>query len=146
MILRSLAALALLGTALSGCASIIKGSSEDIALSTPPASGASCTLTNPRGSWTVTTPASVTVKRSKKDVQVHCMKDGYQEASATIPSNFEEWTLGNLLLGGVIGLGVDAGTGAVNKYPSTFEGPMSPNKAANAGSAMPAKDAATPSS
>jgi hypothetical protein len=145
MILRSLAALALLGTALSGCASIIKGQSQEIAISTPPASGASCRLTNARGQWTVTTPAPVTVKRSKKDAQIHCTKDGYQEASATIPSNFEEWTLGNLLLGGVIGLGVDASTGAINKYPSTFEVPMSPSKAAGP-IGTPAKSSTTPTS
>ena len=146
MILRSLAAMALLGTALSGCASVIKGQSEEIAITTPPATGASCTVKNSRGEWTVTTPAAVTVKRSKHDATINCTKDGYQEASATIPSNFEEWTLGNLLLGGVIGLGVDAGTGAINKYPSTFAVPMSPSKAASSSSAAPANSSTTPSS
>jgi hypothetical protein len=145
MILRSLVAVALVGTALSGCASIIKGQSQEIAITTPPATGASCTLTSPRGQWTVTTPAAVTVKRSKKDVQIHCTKDGYQDASATIPSDFELWALGNLLAGGVIGVGVDASTGAINKYPSTFEVPMSPSKAAGP-IGTPAKSSTTPTS
>ncbi len=145
MIFRSLVAVALLGTALSGCASIIKGSSQEIAITTPPTSGASCTLTNSRGQWTVTTPAPVTVKRSKRVVKIDCTKDGYQEASATIPSGFEEWTLGNLILGGAIGFGVDAGTGAINKYPSTFEVPMSPSKTAGTVDA-PAKSSKSPTS
>jgi hypothetical protein len=32
--------------------------------------------------------------------------------------------VGNLVFGGIIGLGVDAATGAMNKYPATFQVPM----------------------
>jgi hypothetical protein len=35
-------------------------------------------------------------------------------------------TAGNLLLGGVIGVGVDAATGAMNKYSNTNQVIMSP--------------------
>ena len=34
--------------------------------------------------------------------------------------------MGNILLGGVIGLGVDAATGAINEYPHAFQIPMYP--------------------
>jgi hypothetical protein len=148
----SVVAVVLLGTALTGCASIIKGSSQQIAISTPPAAGATCTLKNARGEWTVTTPAAVTVKRSKKDVEIACTKDGFQDASAVIPSGFEEWTLGNVLAGGVIGFGVDAGTGSINKYPSTFEVPMTqkaastPSSPSAAAKTLPAKSSASPTS
>jgi len=80
MKLQAIAAVAILGTALSGCASIVKGSSEDIAVSTPSAPGANCTLTSPRGTWNVTTPAKVHVLRSIKDMNIACNKDGYQSA------------------------------------------------------------------
>ena len=69
-------------------------------------------------------PGSVTVERSKNDIQVRCVKDGFQDATAVIPSNFEGWTVGNLVFGGIIGVGVDAATGALNDYPNAFQVPM----------------------
>ena len=91
--------------ALSGCASIVKGTSESIAITTPPTTGASCVLSSGQGNWTVTSPGSVTVQKSKEDIQVRCDKPGWQEGFATIPSNFEGWTVGNILFGGIVGLG-----------------------------------------
>jgi hypothetical protein len=110
--------------ALGGCASIAKGTSQSIAITTPPTTGAACILSSGQGNWTVTSPCAVTVEKSKEDIQVHCDKPGWQEGYATIPSNFEGWSVGNILLGGVIGLGVDAATGAVNEYPHAFQVPM----------------------
>jgi hypothetical protein len=78
----------------------------------------------------VVSPGVATVDKSKADIQARCTKPGWEDAAATIPSNFEGWTLGNILLGGVIGLGVDAATGAINDYPHTFQIPMTPLYAA----------------
>ncbi|HEY1836288.1 MAG: hypothetical protein WBQ17_12550 [Rhizomicrobium sp.] len=122
----SLAALAAFGIALSGCASIVKGTSQTIAITTPPTSDADCVLSSKEGNWTVRSPGAVTVEKSKEDILVRCMKPGWQDAAATIPSDFQGWTLGNLLIGGVIGLGVDAATGAINEYPHAFQVPMIP--------------------
>jgi hypothetical protein len=109
---------------LSGCASIMKGSTQNIAITSPPATGAHCTLTNPRGSWTVVTPGTVEVKRSKANIEIVCRREGFQDATAFIPSGFQNWTTGNLLIGGVIGLGIDSATGATNDYPAAFAVPM----------------------
>jgi hypothetical protein len=109
---------------LSGCASIVKGSSASVAVTTPPVQGANCALSSPEGTWQLTSPASVTIQRSKHDVQVRCTKEGYQDATAVIPSSFEGWTLGNIILGGVVGVVVDASTGAMNDYPNAFQVPM----------------------
>ena len=120
-----LVALVALG-ALSGCASIMKGSSQSINITTPPTTGATCTLSSSQGNWQLTSPGSVTVEKSKDDMQVRCAKQGWQDASGIIPSNFQGWTVGNILLGGVVGLGVDAATGAINEYPNAFQVPMTP--------------------
>lgn len=120
-----LAAIASLAICVSGCATIIKGSSQSIAVSTPPADGATCQLSSSQGNWSVVSPGTVTVERSKDDIAVHCVKIGFADASTVIPSGFNAWTMGNLLLGGLIGLGVDAATGAINQYPSSFQVPMS---------------------
>ena len=111
---------------LSGCASIITGTSQSIAISTPNASAASCVLSNSEGTWSVTTPAVTHVEKSRKDIHVNCSKQGYQDAVAMIPSEFQPWTLGNILIGGLIGVGVDAATGAMNEYPDNFAVSMSP--------------------
>lgn len=111
---------------LSGCASIMKGSSQSINVTTPPTTGAICTLTSKEGNWQLTSPGTVTVEKSQEDIQARCTKAGWQDASAVIPSNFQGWTVGNLLLGGVIGLGVDAATGAIHEYPNAFQIPMTP--------------------
>ena len=113
-------------SSLSGCASVMKGSSQSIAITTPPVSGANCVLSSKEGNWTVTTPGAVTVQKSKEDILVRCTKYAYQDAAATIPSDFQGWTLGNLLIGGVVCLGVDAATGAINEYPHAFQVPMTP--------------------
>jgi hypothetical protein len=126
MKLYALAALVAAGMALSGCASIIKGTSQDIAISTPPTDGATCTLSNTLGSWEVSSPGTVRVKRSKRDINVKCAKPGWQDATATIPSGWEGWTLGNLIFGGLVGVGIDAATGSINEYPDAIQVPMTP--------------------
>jgi hypothetical protein len=113
-----------LGFAVSGCASVIKGSTQSIAISTPPTTGATCNLSSAQGSWQVMSPGAVSVEKSKADIQIRCAKYGWQEAASTIPSNFEGWTVGNIVFGGLIGIGVDAATGAINEYPHTFQVPM----------------------
>ena len=125
---RAIAAIAALSVALSCCASIVRGSSQTIAITTPSATKAACTLTNPRGTWRVTSPGRVRVKRSKDDIDVTCTKPGFADATGTIPSDFNAWTIGNLLLplGIIIGLPVDFSTGAINQYDSVFMVPMEP--------------------
>lgn len=140
---------AIAAVGLSGCASIVKGSSQNIAISTPPTTGASCTLTNPRGTWTVVSPGSVEVKRSKENIEINCKKDGFTDAKNFIPSGFQGWTAGNLLIGGIIGLGVDSATGSINDYPSAFAVQMTPLPAASltpapAAAPAPAAEAAAP--
>ncbi len=122
----SVAALAALAVALSGCASIIKGTTQSIAISTTPVGGANCLLSSKEGNWPVVTPGVVRVDKTKEDILIRCSMAGYQDAVATIPSDFQGWTLGNLLIGGVIGVGVDAATGAMNEYPHSFTVPMYP--------------------
>src|SRR5258706_3196851 len=103
-----------LGFALSGCASIVRGTSQTIAITSPPTTGANCQLTSAQGNWSVMTPGTVTVQRSKENVTIRCTKAGWQEGFSSIPSNFEGWTVGNIIFGGVIGVGVDAATDPLN--------------------------------
>jgi TonB family protein len=121
-----LASTVLCGAALSGCATAIEGTSQGIAITTLPAAGATCVLSGREGSWSVVSPGVVRVEKSKEDIAVHCSKPGWQDAAATIPSNFQGWTLGNIVLGGLVGVGVDAATGAIHEYPHAFNVQMTP--------------------
>jgi hypothetical protein len=131
-------ALVALVALLPGCASVVKGTSQSIAISTPPTTGATCTLSSSQGNWQVTSPGAVTVEKSKDVMQVRCAKPGWQEGFGTIPSNFQGWTVGNIILGGVIGLGIDAATGAINEYPNAFQVPMVPAAPTQAPAPVPA--------
>lgn len=48
--------------------------------------GAKCTLSNDKGSWSVVTPATVDVMRSKDDLRIGCGKEGFETVSATVHS------------------------------------------------------------
>ena len=104
--------------ALSGCATITQGSKQTILFDTSP-SGATCSIAR-EGNMLYhdfTTPTSLQVEKDKDDLVVTCEKEGYRKKVIHTNSSFEGWTMGNLLLGGIIGLGVDAASGAINEYP-----------------------------
>jgi hypothetical protein len=109
MKLMSGAALAGLAFVLSGCATVINGTSQDFALDSDP-QGAQVTLTN---GYSCVTPCQVELKR-KNDIRADFTRDGYEPAYVLIQSRTGGAMAGNLLLGGVIGGVVDASNGATN--------------------------------
>ena len=101
---------------LSGCASIASGTTQQIAITSSPA-GATCDVSRQGLSLQkLITPASAFVQKTKYDISVECSKSGYQNATQVNKSGVEGWTFGNLLFGGVIGLGIDLASGAQNHY------------------------------
>lgn len=114
--------------AVAGCATITRGTTQTVAINTPGVTGATCVLTSSAvGTMTVTTPAAVTLSKGSDSVIVRCNKDCYNEGSGVLSSNLEGMTAGNLIIGGVIGLGVDAASGAMNKYAPQVDITMVPN-------------------
>jgi hypothetical protein len=98
------------------CATIVKGTDQQVSLDTPGYSGAECVFRSKEvGSRRVITPAVVTLPKSRENVSVRCTK-GCARGSGVIASNTEGMTAGSVLVGGVIGLGVDAASGAMNHY------------------------------
>lgn len=108
--------------ATSGCATIVKGSSQGVTVKTDP-EGASCDLAKKGKSVGVVNPTPGTVQLGKgaSDVDVTCRKSGYFDAIGKLSSSFQGWTLGNALIGGVVGIVIDAGSGAMHEYqPEIF--------------------------
>jgi len=108
-----------LGAALlsSGCATVVKGSSQTLTVDTRPP-GAACVFTRKGQTIGVVnpTPGSLMVDKSSEAIAVSCTKEGYHESAASIASEFQAATLGNILIGGIIGIVVDAASGAINQY------------------------------
>jgi hypothetical protein len=113
---------------LPGCASIIEGTSQSIAVSTPPTEGAACTLSNREGSWQVTSPGVVTVRKSQDALSVRCSKPGWTDRGGRVPPEIAASYYANLILaptgGHLIAAIVDSATGAINKYPTDVQVPM----------------------
>ena len=119
-VLKAIAVLALAAGA-AGCASVVSGTSQTLTLDTVP-TGADCSLTrkglvigrvNP-------TPGAVLVQRTRDDITVSCRREGYQTAVFVNKSGLEAATLGNIILGGLVGVAIDAASGANNKYDATM--------------------------
>lgn len=100
-----------------GCSTLTTGTTQTVSLITPGAEGASCELSSPEvGIINVVTPAQVVLSKSQHSVRVSCRKECFTDGQGLINSSFEEMTAGNLLIGGVVGVAVDASSGAMNKY------------------------------
>ena len=105
------------GLAMSGCASILSGTSETISFASNPP-GANCDLVrNGKIIGSVTTPGGLVVEKTKHDINVTCKKEGYQDSTGFLKSGIQEETWGNIILGGGIGWAIDSAAGADNEYP-----------------------------
>lgn len=105
---------------LPGCATLVDGTTQDIAIRTAPM-GAVCTLQ--RGmedlGTIASTPGHLLVERGKQDLTVICRKPGWETAVIGIKSGFTGVTVGNLVIGGLPGVIVDAASGSDYLYGDT---------------------------
>mgnify|MGYP001599623528 CR=1 FL=1 len=139
------AALAAGAMSLGGCATITRGKTDSVSVTSVPVDGAKCSLKNGVGEWYLTTPGSADVHKSKTDLQIDCTRDGYEPAHVTMQSHFEGMTAGNLIIGGVIGIGIDAASGAMNHYDKAAQVTLVPVAPAAAPMPAPAPaDTSTP--
>jgi uncharacterized protein YceK len=111
-------------SSLSGCASIVNGTSQIVSVETmhtnAAVAGASCKLENDKGVYYVTTPGTVTVHRAYGDMNVLCEKAGVPDGLGVVKSSTKGMMAGNILFGGIIGAGIDAASGAAYDYPTLF--------------------------
>lgn len=108
---------------LAGCASVIEGSTDQMNVVTNPPMNASCTFTNSRRVVTSAVPSTVSIKKSKSDINVVCNAPG-ATGEKLVESDIEPWVFGNVLIGGLVGLIVDWSTGATYDYPEQMTIPM----------------------
>ncbi len=99
---------------LSSCATIVSGSKQNVRFDSNPSSATIFIDEVEVGK----TPFEIKLARnSEHDVQIKL--DGYQTYNTSLTKKFNAWYLGNIFLGGLIGLIIDPITGAIyNLTPS----------------------------
>ncbi len=108
------------------CATITKGTTQIVAIDTPGAAGAACIVSTPVGPQQVMTPGTIMLPKSSTSLPVRCTKACYQEGVGVLASGLEVMSAGNLVVGGVVGIGIDAASGAMHKYPDQISVMMIP--------------------
>ena len=113
-------------SALASCATITRGTKDTLVVNSTPA-GAVIELSN---GLTGTTPASFKLPRSEA-VVVRTKKEGYEPVEVNVTPQISggggAGMAGNVILGGLIGAAVDAGSGAMKDLrPNPVEVTLSP--------------------
>jgi uncharacterized protein YwqG len=112
------AATAFFAISLTSCATIFTGTKDSITFNSQP-EGAKVVH---KGVEKCTTPCTVEISRSLGKQLVEIKKDGYENKEVQLTKDFNAVTLLNVLLGGVVGLGIDLGTGSFTKYdPKSYD-------------------------
>jgi len=127
---RACAALPIL--ALAACATITTGTSLTLKVESYPA-GAACEAQ--RDGATVgmigATPGALVVEKSWSALTIVCKKDGYHDATERLTATAQPASFGNVLLGGGVGLIVDAASGAMVRYEDPHPMLMVPKRFAS---------------
>ena len=112
---------------LGACATIVEGTDQTVTVITDPPD-AVCTLTREGQVVAVAnpTPATVSLDKSQGNISITCEKSGYFNGASALSSEFKAMTFGNIIFGGIIGVGVDAASGAMHEYPESVTVVLSP--------------------
>ena len=123
-------ALALLG---SGCATLTTGHEQALTIHTDP-DGATCDASRELKivASLAATPGQVTLEKASSAIDISCRKTGHQPMNLRVDSEVQGWTFGNILIGGLVGLALDAWTGAMHEYPQFITLTLVPEEFANA--------------
>ena len=105
--------------AVAGCASVVRGTTDKVSINSDPPDA---TIRTSLGHSYPTSPCTVEVSR-KESFTAFAEKDGYKPGSIYIDTKIggkgAAGLAGNILVGGVIGVGVDAMTGAtLDHFPN----------------------------
>jgi hypothetical protein len=97
---------------LTSCATIFSGTSEKISFTSEPA-GAKVFY---KGLEKCTTPCVTQFNKSLSSVDVEYRHPNFPSKSVNLPREFNATTILNVLVGGIIGIGIDAATGSMMNY------------------------------
>jgi hypothetical protein len=118
---------------LSACATVTSGTDHTLLVETDPA-GATCLLRRDGANIGAVnpTPNAIRISKSRHDISVNCEKADHEPTSRTVTASFQAMTLGNVLIGGVVGLAADLASGAAITYPESVQVVLWPRSFPNA--------------
>lgn len=108
---------------LTGCASVTHGTTQNVKIETlspegKVVDGARCRVSNDRNDAVVRSGLTLPVRRSGENLSIECTQAGLPPARGQAISRANVGMVGNVMIGGVVGAVIDAGTGAGFNYPS----------------------------
>jgi hypothetical protein len=95
----------------SSCATIVCGSKQTVKFSSNPANA----IISINNSVVGVTPYETKLDRKVKEHHIVFKLDGYQPFETKLTRKFNAWYIGNLAIGGLVGLIIDPITGAIYK-------------------------------
>lgn len=118
---------------LTGCSTVVNGKRQALTVNSNPP-GAAFAVDGFSG----VTPGTVEVERGRPNHTVAISKPGYQSTEVTVGRRVSPWVAGNILVGGLIGLVVDLGTGgAYSLQTDQVQADLEPVYGASRGSPIP---------
>lgn len=130
--MRTVIALLLIAGMTANCASIAHGTRQDISVQSNPVGAdvvVKCAKDAPFNA--PPTPTEITLKRNRGGCVIIVSKEGYEPRSFRLTRRLSGWYFANILIGGVIGLIIDAADGAMfNQSPSEIVAVLPPAFAA----------------
>lgn len=129
-----LLSLAVATASLAACSTVLRGTSQVVAVETPGTAGATCELSGGDGvKARVVTPGSVKVSKSKRDIRVTCVAPDGQQAAKTFVSAYSDASYIQLPQAYL----VDGVSGAMWEYPKTLSVPFGQPAGATAVAPVP---------
>ncbi|MCG6871483.1 MAG: hypothetical protein LJE84_04255 [Gammaproteobacteria bacterium] len=92
---------------------------------------ADCTFQDKLGQREFVAPGDVAAQPRHGPGTLTCNKGGYRTATVTVEPQANSAVMGNLLVGGLIGLAVDSASGANKRYPKDVHVFMEPERFEN---------------
>ncbi len=106
---------------LSGCATIVKGSSQTMNISTSNGKQANVVVTGKSGTIPTLIPQALSVEKSAGDIVINVTEAECVLPSTTIvKSRLNPWFWGNFIFGGLLGSTTDVATGSAWEYDSNI--------------------------
>ncbi len=106
---------------LSGCSTIIEGSTQTVNISTGMDKQIHAVITSSGGTMPVILPQALAVNKSSNDLVIN-IKDGNCVLPSTtiVKSHLNPWFWGNIIFGGLIGSTTDSASGAAWEYDNNI--------------------------
>lgn len=110
------------------CSTIVHQTTQQIQVkSDPPGAAVTVACGEVHNDPKATTPTAVTVHRKPNFCQISLVKEGFAREDVQIGKSMSGLYLGNILIGGIIGLIVDAANGAMwNRTPAVVDVKLKP--------------------